>query len=927
MTTSNKKLSGLMAGLSLIALTASLPAYAVDLSGRITAASDNSALEGAKIIIKETGQRVYSRRDGAFRFPNLKAGEYTLEISYFGAETSKQVIAVPAAGLSGLVIKLKGTAAADEILVIGQRGSMNSAIARQRASETMANYLTSDNAGNVPDQNIAEAARRIVGLSVELDQGEGRYVTVRGIDSNLNTTSFNGVALPAPETGTRKVALDIIPSDMLETLEVKKSATPDMDGNFIGGNIDVRTISGFDRKDLFIKGKLEGSYNELEEKYSPMGSLTMALPVSDTFAIAGSISYKKRRFGSHNIETGGEYIDYDGLNVPGMEELELRDYQVTRERTAAALNLDFRPSENHQFYIRSMFTDFSDQEYRNRMEISYDKGDFDADRSSGNEVYYSDFRADRELKDRLEVQKIYSVTTGGESVLDALTLEYSLSYAHAQEKEPERFDITFRQKGLSGGVDMSNPLLPRPIFTSHERNNIQNPELFELDAVERLNGKTEDDRWIAKLDARWDRDFGDYSGYIKAGLKYDTRNKTAYEDLIEYEDFEGTGLDGLTLFQSITGIDYDTDPTLANYGVAQRFGENRLSVLNSLDPYTPGGNQIASIEDFDVTEDIYSAYAMGSIDYKDMTIIAGVRMEHTETKAEGLIDLDGDLTPLVSDISYTDFLPSINMKYTPKDNLIVRAAYFKTIVRPNFADYIPSGEAEIEDGLREGEAGNPDLQPYNADNFDLAFEWYPKNNTIVAAGVFYKKLGGFIYNRTLDDVTYFGTDYSELTLPQNGRSAELYGFEANVQTALDMLPAPFDGIILGANYTYTDSKAYAELDGDEIEVTLPRTSEHVASAILGYEKGGFSGRIALSYQSEYLDELFSEGDDHRYLRGHMQLDIQASYEVMKGVRFYGEVSNLTNEPYYAVLRHGDTDYLGQREEYKPTITFGVKLRF
>ncbi len=928
----------LLAGISAVALLSTSNALAAELSGRIIAASDKSGLEGAIIRVAETNQRTTSTRDGSFRFPNLDAGEYTLVVTYSGADEATQRVTVTDAGTSAIEILMGSSDYDDSILVIGQRGALNNSIARQRATDYFSNFLSSDAAGNFPDQNIAEATRRIVGLSVENDQGEGRYVVVRGLDSNLNSTSFNGVSLPSPEGDSRKVALDVIPSDMLETVEITKSATPDMDGNFIGGNIDVRTITGFDRDELFLKAKAELGYNNLESAYNPMGSLTFAAPLNDKFAISGALSYKSREFGSHNKETGGEYVDEDGLNFPAMEEMELRDYKITRKRLGAAFNIDVRPNEATELYVRTVFTDFKDQEYRDRMELSFDEGEIDFDQSTGSTVYFNDFRVDRELKSRLETQQIYSFVAGGESYFDQWEFDYSVSYAHAEETEPDRLDIAYRQSGLNGGVNFADPLLPSLVFNGNDQAAFNDYGAYDLDGVEWIDGRTEDDQWTFKFDVTYNTEFAGIDGFFKFGTKYATREKMRDVNFVEYEDFDegdyvGSVFDGMTLADVAAPLEYDLEPVFGNTGVRTDWDQMYLGNLQTL-----GGtfdindaHEDAFLEDFTVTEDILAFYGMGNFNVGDWTIVGGIRWEETKIDTLGNVFQEGDdegIIPFTQARKYDDFLPSVNLKYTGFDDVVFKAAYYRTVVRPTFSDVVPAGEAEYEDGVREGSIGNPNLDPYNADNFDAAIEWYPSNNSLISAGVFHKSLGSFIYNQGAEEVTYLGRFYDDLSSPQNGESASVTGIELNAQTSLTSLPEPWDGLILGVNYTYVDSEATIEDgDGNPYVTPLPRTSDQIANFIIGYEKGGFSSRVALSYQGEYLDEVFSEGDDDRYVKSHFQIDFQAAYDITENLEIYGEISNLNERAFNAVLRRGNTDYLGQREEYSWTGNLGIKFKY
>lgn len=193
----------------------------------------------------------------------------------------------------------------DTVVVVGQREMMESAINQQRASDTVESVLTRDGIGQFPDQNVAESIRRLPGINILNDQGEGRFVSVRGLDPTLNASSVNGVRLPAPEADTRAVALDVLPSELIQSIQVKKTLTPDMDADTIGASIEIDTTKGFDRKKPYVSATIEGSYNDLNGKTSPKGSIDFTVPVSDRFGISGGLSYYDRKTSTDNQEMGG----------------------------------------------------------------------------------------------------------------------------------------------------------------------------------------------------------------------------------------------------------------------------------------------------------------------------------------------------------------------------------------------------------------------------------------------------------------------------------------------------------------------------------------------------------------------------------------------------------------------------------------------
>ena len=178
---------------------------------------------------------------------------------------------------------------------------------------------------------------------------------------------------------------------------------------------------------------------------------------------------------------------------------------------------------------------------------------------------------------------------------------------------------------------------------------------------------------------------------------------------------------------------------------------------------------------------------------------------------------------------------------------------------------------ESEDGERSGEFGNPSLKPYRAWNLDAGGEWYFAREAVVSAGVFYKTVEDFIVNAEFKNGTFNDVPYDEAVIPINGDEAEIFGVELNYQQSLTFLPEPFDGLLVSFNYTYTDA------EGDVLgrTIPLPASSKHNHTAVLGYEKGPISLRLAASYRDEYLDEVRGSAQEDRYVKDHLQWDASA----------------------------------------------------
>lgn len=921
------------------------PALAGTIVGTVIDATDTRALQSAQVRIVELDRVTEAGRDGSFRFADVPAGDYTLETRYIGADSVTTTIRVPETGAASADIVL-GTSDYG-ILVIGQRANQASALSRQREADGVSSVLTRDAIGQFPDQNVAESLRRLPGINILNDQGEGRFVSVRGLDPNLNSSSVNGTRIPSPESDVRAVALDVISSDLIESIEVRKSLTPDMDGDTIGASIEINTVSSFDSRSNFVTARIEGSYNELRDDITPKASIDFSTALSDNFGISGGLSYYLRRFETDNVEADGWTTGDDGTDF--VEEIEYRDYDVERERISASLSFDFRPSDTTTLYARGIFSQFGDHEYRRR--LSFDFGDFDqVSGGAGNNILFSDadeeIGTERDLKDRFERQRIASISIGGETETGPWTIDYAGSWSRSSEREngsidPATFERDFDDEGFAVGIDYSNPMIPGYSVMSGG-NLFFDPTEYALDDIEYTAlSDSVDEEWMARFNVAhvFPTSGGDFT--VQAGAQARWREKSYDANVEFYED--GTGaftLADVAGFQTYRLA--DIGPVASFRGPARYFDANFGDFeLQDIDTQFD-----SSVSDYVNQEDVYAGYLLGRWDSDTLRVIGGVRVEHTENDISAstteLIEegatfngmvLDDDIvvvTPNNFTRSYTDWLPSLNVRWEPIDNLVLRAAGYRSIVRPNLGDLAPIFAVEQnDDDEREGEFGNPDLLPYEAWSFDASVEYYFSSNGAISANLFYKDINNFIIDfNDGDGGIYNGIAYDEAVIPINGEGADIFGIEFSFAQAFTFLPDPFDGLLFNFNYTYTDAEGTV-LDEDNVPRTipLPSSSQNTFNIVLGYEKGPFSVRLAGTYRDGYLDELGGAPEEDRYVQDHFQLDASARFNATERLQFFWEWINITDEPYFAYQNYNGQRRLLQYEEYSWTMKFGARMRF
>lgn len=922
----------LLAGAGAIALAGPSFARAGEIVGTVSDTSNTVALRAAQVRVVELNRVAAAERDGSFRFVDVPAGAYTVEARYVGAETVRKQIDVPASGDVAVAFALgsiKG--GGNEILVMGQRANMASALSRKRENDGVSDVLSRDAVGQFPDQNVAEALRRVPGVNVLNDQGEGRFVSVRGLDPELNATSINGVRLPAPESDVRSVALDVISSDVIESIEIKKSLTPDMDADTIGASIEINTTSAFDRRKDYVSVKLEGSYNDYADQLSPKGSIDFATKLGSDFGISGGLSYYRRKFETDNVEADDWTVGDHGVYA---RDLQYRDYDVERERISANLGLDWRVSDSTHLYARGMFSQFDDQEYRRR--LTFDLGDFEDGKEpsfDGDKATYSSatetFEVERDIKDRFERQQIRSFSAGGETRAGDWKATYSASWSKASEREngsidPAQFTRKFKAKDdLDLTIDYGGRV-PGYAVSGAGTDAFYDPSGYALKEIEytRLSDST-DEEYAAKFDLGREIAFDTGTLTIQAGAKARWREKRYNREVEFWEDSDLTLADVLGK-QTYRLADIDPVPNFSGMRkfLKSNFGDFELQEDASI--------YDSAISDYRADEDIKAAYLLGRWENSKLLVVGGVRYEHTDMQLYGnQVEEDGPvITPVQFKRSYDDWLPSLNIRYSPTDSLVLRAAGYRSLVRPKLSKMAPRFEINEDD---EAVFGNPNLKPYKAWNLDLSAEYYFASNGALTGSFFYKDIKNFIVDTVVEGPgTFAGVDYEEAEIPINGASAKIWGIELGYSQAFTMLPSPFDGLLVQANYTYTNAKGKVANDGDINDlrrIGLPSTSKHTANIALGYEKGPISLRLAGTYRDKYLDDVGSVAVEDRYIADHFQLDLSAKYKVNRNIQLFYEWVNINNAKYRAYNTVGGQHNLLQYEEYNWTMKFGAKVTF
>jgi TonB-dependent receptor len=878
--------------------------------GRIVDEVLKSVLPGATIFQKGTNNGTTSDVNGEF-FLRVPAGDVEIEVSYIGFRKYSEVVTVPENGVAQVELKMISDATElQDIVITGVLQGQQKALNQQKTADNIKNIVSADQIGRFPDPNVAEALQRVPAVNIERDQGEGRYVLVRGLAPQFTNISINGEQIPSPEASVRYVALDAVPADQLASIEVSKAITPDMDGDAIGGSVNLITRTA-QTENISVNASGLMGYNNISGKANLQGSLELSKRfLNNKLGIMLNSSYYETERGSDNWERDEH-------------QLELRDYELTRTRLGLSSTIDYKFNEKNEVYFRTLYNRFTDREQRRRYIFAPNVDDSP----------FEDNEIERLTKDRLEKQIVTSFNLGAKHTLSKFSLDYEVSYSEAIQDTPYDIEI-----GSVGEVDqLSTDFTTNAKFPTFTVDDLPNASaqniyldnsIYEFDEATMGNTYAKDVNKTAKFNIGIPYKAGTSDGLFKFGGKVRLKEKS-YR--ITENVFSYTGSDDLTLDQYAGGT------------VDDNFLDGRYKLSANADPekfvkfFNANRNDFElSIEDklateaaesFTAKEDVYAGYIMSKLQLSKLMILGGLRYEHTSVDYTSYnVINESEIIPEEGGTDYSFLLPQLHIRYNVTDNMNLRAAVTRSYARPNFSDIIPAQEININEG--EGTIGNAKLKPVAATNVDILTEKYFGSVGILSGGIFYKRLTDFIFNRRFESDQYPGSEGQviDITQARNGESASLFGFEVAYQQNLTFLPGALKGLSIYANYTLTTSNAKIQSRDDntnEEEIRLPGQSKHVGNISLGYDLGRFNFRVAANFNGEYISEIGGSADEDLYVKDRVQLDATTTFTISPKLRFFAEFLNITNQPFQ--VYQGEENRYIQREFYSWWTRAGLKL--
>ena len=962
--------------ISLLILTKSI--FAADVSGKVTDAGSGDFLPGANVVVDGTNFGASSDRAGNYTISGLAPGEYTLKVSYIGYSDYSAQVTVADANVTNDIQLSVSYISMEAVNVSGLAQGQVKALNQQRSAGNIKNVVSSDMIEQFPDQNVADAIQRLPAVALETDHGEGRYVQIRGAEAQLNTTTLNGVRIPSPEDTERKVSLDVIPSFLLGGIELSKAITPDMDADAIGGAVNLITKNAFDYDGRTMSLKVAGGQRPMRGKGNSMMAFNFADQLMDgKLGVILSFSYEDNDMHTDNIELEWDdkyefvtdevdeweveeeddgTLDSTAIYVVGeadgttLVDLQLRNYNLNRKRMGVTANLDYKLNNNSKIYFRTMLNTYTDWEERDRLRFRLDKSVDEEEAGSG----YTNggksvklARIERDIKSRTSTSLINSYTFGGDHKLGSLGLDYSYTISHAEEFRNPSTNVTYEAKGVNFDYNTDDRHYPKlSNFTDEDGGvyDFNDASNFELDEIELLgdyfpskkspNGNlTGDDDKIMTVNLTFPLSLGPMDGKIKAGIKTSDKEKSADESGAEVWGWDGD--DDLTMSDFTKALDGD-DYMDGNY--THNIGIDADKVRDHMAANVDNYEILPAYEDaffatWNAKEKITAFYGMADMRMGKLNIIAGARVENSETEYSGMVgdiaeveDAEGTyeeakalLTPITVKGNNDFALPMVHLKYSFNNNMLIRLAYTESIARANYGSLVPFVLAEDE----EAESGNPDLVPAHAKNIDMMLEYYAGPLGIMSFGYFSKDIQDYFYTAVLENHTVQGKEYEEVKMPMNGTGATLSGWEMNIQQQLSFLPGALSGLSLYFNYTSTTSEA--DYGSGRDKTTLPGQAGATGNLSLGYETSKLSARLSYAISDEYIVEVGGDSDEDVFYEPANRIDLSVGYNAMENLTVFADFMNLTNAPLGYFVGTSDTPI--QRELYGPTIKVGINYDF
>jgi TonB-dependent receptor len=949
-----------------------------------------AALKGAQLTLAPLGVNTSTNEQGVFLFPAVPAGSYTIQTSFVGFKVASQTVSVAAGQTQNVQVKLDVASANDEVLVVAERPHGEAeAINETRAADNILQVLPSEVIASLPNANVADAIGRLPSVTLYRIEGEGVYIQVRGTEPRLTNVTVDGITVPAPEPTVREVRLDVIPSELVESVEINKTLSVNQDANGIGGSVNLRTKAAGEQPtlNLYTKGG-----------YTPILDGRASTETGGTF---GKRFGTTRRFG---LLINGSY-DYNGRGIdniqPTLDPLStfdspfydndtIREYRYYRYRYGFAGSADYKLSDSTGLYGRGIYTDlkdWGDKWYYSPVSkpLAIKKGVIVAPDptapSSSPKFYTSSKRPNA---------SVGSLILGGRTMKQNSWFTWELSASRSYEVDSAgNPKADFSWIGASVYCNYSPAAQAnkyRPRFNDCDGPNslLQDANSWAFKDITTSTGSSAQVALTGSASYAHNYTAGGHFGTFEIGFKFSNAHLSQDATETVYDGWPTKASNNVATMADLQSdfkntSFYDKSYFGGKFSPVSDFNKVQDFTLKNLSGYVDGYKTAANTYPniFHTIERIPAGYLMNTIDFGRVHLQTGLRFEATQMETAGYnvtLYTAGDPhcgdpsntgcgvpVPVSNNPSYLDVLPSAQARIRLTKDSNIRAVIARGVARPTPYQLVPYVTAD--DSSQSVGVGNPALRPEHAINYDLLYEHYLNPLGMIQAGFFAKQLTapqllfeipvgvdvsalppGTLPPDLLATIEQYqdGGNYS-VTQTINGQNAWLYGFETSFQQHFNYLPSVFGGLGLSANYSYTGSRE----KGVPLRTDHPRLIAQAANTwnlSPTYDTRRFSVRTGITYNGRSLfsydwispDLAPGSGADPSGLGpkgpsgdvwtlAHMQIDAQGSYRFWRGMSVMASGLNLNNEVFGYFT--GSDQFVDQREYYKPTITGGLRYDF
>ena len=876
-------------------------------------------------------------------------------------------ILAPAASVAqttGQQVLEHGDGQMEEVVVTGIRGSLQQALNLKRQATGVVDAISSQDISDFPGFNITEELGRLPGVAITRTNGEGQQITVRGLAAEFTRVTINGQTVTSGNEG-REVDFDIFASELFGSATISKTTQASMVEGGLAATVDLRSPRPLDLGDFVFRLSGEETYSELSGETSPRISTMISKQFADgKFGIMASVAQSENYLRADvsqpwryvdRADSGPFIYDFDGdgnidPDFEGVVEARLPRNQLDtreRERLGVTTSIQFRPSDDLTFSLDVLHSDMSEYRERYTMDGNLQKNpeprnrdDFEIVNGQIVKGVWNDVnqRSEQLIKDIDEKTTLLNFEVEWDFAEDwnaFFKLSHSDSYKYVKE---ESFLI---QGTGTFGYELYGDNLFFEFGPAIDATDASN---FTLAQAKRKPVNVNDEEVSFRFDLTRDFENAGILKRVKAGVYMSDRDS----DLTKWEGvFSPRLLNGEVVAQG-TDPDNETAIPIGEFadvlpvsdlfsGYDESTGRSTTSwIITDLDrvrdtaffdgPTTADGQFIEAPfnagSSWTVNEQTTSAYSEAELVFGDFLVNAGVRVVRTEQHSEGFENGQDGFVPISLDNNYTDVLPSVSVRYQASEDIVVRATANQNITRPTISKLSPGRNLDPNQKL--GKSGNPELDPFRVNSYDLSVEWYFADESLLSASLFYKDLDSFIIDDSVlvvienselfdDEGDSINGQTFEISRPENGEGGTVTGFEFTYQQPFTFLPGALEGLGIIANYTYADSDVTTK---SGTKTTLQGQSKSSYNIVGYFERDNFNVRVAYGWRDKFVKEL-RQGREV-FWRDYGQLDVSAKYSLNDQVDITFEGINLTNESalQYDVFESRGIEYVNTGSTYR-----------